>query len=152
MIIRKLILIGILLQGTAIAFGQGKKAGRTCQDSCCTHAKQDDQPEPGKIKAGKEQEIIMACKLTTPELQKRKLEVISSLKSKVTGHKELSDGFAYLFVATDAHIDEVVAFIKTERRCCGFFRFRMSVAENDLWLFITGEQGVKEFIRDEIGL
>ncbi len=94
----------------------------------------------------------IACKLTTPELQKRKSEVITSLKEKVEKREELPNGFSYLFESTDANIDEVITFIKTERICCDFFNFKISVEDNKLWLIITGEDGIKDFITNEIGL
>lgn len=93
-----------------------------------------------------------ACKLTTPELQQRKATVLASLRNHLLEKKELLNGYAFRFNGSDEMIDELAAFIKTERNCCDFFTFQISVAGNGsaCWLEITGEQGVKEFIVNEL--
>ncbi|HYG37865.1 MAG TPA: hypothetical protein VD908_04565 [Cytophagales bacterium] len=98
-----------------------------------------------------EGQILLMCKLTTPELQKRKRTVIAELKKEVIEKKELENGFAYKFFGSDVHIDTLTEFIKTERLCCGFFNFNLSI-KNDgfIWLELTGPKGIKEFIQNEI--
>jgi hypothetical protein len=95
--------------------------------------------------------VSMSCKLTTSELQKRKEEAIAYLKKQVREKKELPDGYRYTFTGTDEMLETITAFIKSERDCCGFFNFTMTVT-NDLLvsLDITGAEGVKEFIRMEL--
>mgnify|MGYP003580093695 CR=1 FL=1 len=88
--------------------------------------------------------------MTTPELRKRKEEVIASLKAKVLNRQALTEGYKFEFAATDPIIDEVMTFVKTERVCCDFFAFEVTVAENTLWLSITGPDGAKEFIKSEL--
>ena len=93
-----------------------------------------------------------SCKLTTPELQERKATVLASLRNKMLEKKELINGYAFRFNGSDEMIDELAAFIKTERACCDFFTFQISVAGNEssCWLEITGDTGVKEFIVNEL--
>src|SRR5215510_12130459 len=85
----------------------------------------------------KEKEI--ACKLTTPELQKRRESILASLKKQVFEKQELQDGYKYKFESTDSLIDELSSFIKTERQCCDFFSFSLLVSGDDgfTWLSIT---------------
>lgn len=93
----------------------------------------------------------MACKLTSPELSKRKKEVISQLKALIREKKELVDGYAYRFDGTDKMLDLLNAFIKSERVCCDFFNFRLLVFNDaTIWLEITGAEGVKDFIATEL--
>jgi hypothetical protein len=93
----------------------------------------------------------LSCKLTSPELRKRKEEVIAQLKKEVIEKKELSDGFSYKFSGTDEMLDTLTAFIKSERQCCDFFNFRLTVnADSAIWLDITGPENVKEFITAEL--
>ena len=96
----------------------------------------------------------MQCQLTSPELQKRKETVISSLKLQILDSRELSDGYAFRFPGSDKVIDELTEFIKTERTCCDFFVFGISVSgdKSEAWLYLTGAQGVKEFIMSELGM
>ncbi|NCT93041.1 MAG: hypothetical protein GXC72_01345 [Chitinophagaceae bacterium] len=92
-----------------------------------------------------------SCKLTTPELQKRKAEVIAVIKKQVKGKMELPNGYRYSFDGTDEILETVAAFIKSERTCCGFFNFTMAVTNDDkISLDITGAKGVKEFIKTEL--
>ena len=96
----------------------------------------------------------LSCKLTTPELQKRKETVIASLKQKVLEKKELKDGFAFKFAGTDEVLDELTEFIKTERACCDFFTFRLSIGadKREAWLELMGIEGAKDFVTTELGL
>jgi hypothetical protein len=92
-----------------------------------------------------------SCKLTTPELQKRKEEVIAAIKKQVKKKEELPNGFRYSFDGSSDMLETVAAFIKSERSCCGFFNFTMSVFNDDkITLDITGDKGVKEFIKTEL--
>jgi hypothetical protein len=94
----------------------------------------------------------LTCKLTTPELQKRKATVIAELKALVLNRQELDNGFSYKFESKDEILDKINVFIKTERMCCDFFTFQLTVEENDALLNITGPEGTKEFLKDEVDL
>jgi hypothetical protein len=94
----------------------------------------------------------LTCKLTTPELQKRKSTVIAHLKALVVERTELQDGYSYKFEAKDEILDKLIDFIKTERMCCDFFRFELTVEENITQLQITGPTGAKEFLKEEVDL
>ncbi|WP_415580001.1 hypothetical protein [Flavobacterium longum] len=96
----------------------------------------------------------MACKLSSPELLKRKETVLASLKKQVLEKQELPNGFAFRFDGKDKVLDELTEFIKTERTCCDFFTFNLSVSgdKSEIWLEIKGENGSKEFVETELGL
>lgn len=95
----------------------------------------------------------MACKLTSPELQERKETVITRLRQQILARKELQNGYAFKFEGTDSVLDELAEFIKTERECCSFFTFVLSVKgdRSESWLELTGAEGVKDFIISELG-
>ena len=95
---------------------------------------------------------IVTCKLTTPELQKRKATVIADLKSLVLERIELEDGYSFKFDGTDETLDKLNDFIKTERMCCDFFTFQLTIEENTALLKITGPNGAKEFLKEEVDL
>ena len=96
----------------------------------------------------------ITCKLTSPEMQQRKATVIASLKKKIILKKELPDGFSYQFDGADTTIDELTSFIKTERLCCNFFDFSLSIKGDGTGalLTITGPKGAKDFINTELEL
>jgi hypothetical protein len=93
----------------------------------------------------------LSCKLTTKELQQRRETVLASLKKQMLEKKELKNGYAFKFSGSDALLDELTSFIKTERVCCDFFIFNISVSgdKGEAWLEITGPDGVKDFITSE---
>ncbi|HEY1032927.1 MAG TPA: hypothetical protein VGD89_14220 [Flavipsychrobacter sp.] len=93
----------------------------------------------------------LSCKLTSPELRKRKEEAIAKLKLQVIEKRELNDGYSYKFNSSDEMLDMVTAFIKSERLCCDFFNFKLTVTDDAfMWLDIYGQEGAKEFITAEL--
>jgi hypothetical protein len=96
----------------------------------------------------------LSCKLSSQQLMKRKETVLKKLKQQVVETKELTDGYAFKFPGTDKVVDELTEFIKTERTCCDFFIFGLSISgdASEAWLTLTGPEGAKDFIRDELGL
>jgi hypothetical protein len=96
----------------------------------------------------------LSCKLSSKKLVKRKETVLKSLRSQVLETKELSNGYAFKFSGSDAVLDELTEFIKTERTCCDFFIFGLSISgdTSEAWLEITGPEGAKAFISGELGL
>ena len=96
----------------------------------------------------------LVCKLTTPEMDERKKTVLASLRKQVLDKEELEDGYRFKFVGTDSMINELTEFAKTERHCCDFFTFNLSMSGDTsaVWFEITGPSGAKEFIGTELEL
>lgn len=93
----------------------------------------------------------LSCKLTTPELQQRKKTVIAQLKKLILDKVEIENGYRYKFNSTDEILDQLTLFVKTERMCCSFFTFKIEVDNtNFTCLQLSGPEGVKEFIKEEI--
>lgn len=108
--------------------------------------------EEGAIAKNQDNEV--SCKLMPEELRKRKETVLASLKQKILGKKELANGYSFKFEGTDAVIDELTEFVKSERSCCNFFVFTLSFSGDgkEAWLSLTGPEGAKEMISSELGL
>ncbi len=138
-------------------YAQKKDSKATCTegDECCKKPieKATSKNKTSSIKTMKNDKIV-ACKLTSPELQQRKSEVIALLKGKVIERKELANGYQYTFKGSDQILDDLVSFIKSERACCGFFTFNLSVEdeESNVLLSIVGPKNAKEFIDKEMEL
>jgi hypothetical protein len=96
----------------------------------------------------------LACALTSQEQKERKATVIAGLQKEMLEKKETKDGYAFKFKGTDAMVDELSSFIKSERECCSFFTFHLSVAgdKSSAWLELSGPEGAKGFIKTELGL
>ena len=111
--------------------------------SCCSPSNQ-----------AKNSSTALVCKLPSAEMHQRKLTVLASLKKQVLEKKELSDGYAFRFDGSDKVVDELTEFIKTERECCSFFTFNLSISgdKSEAWLELTGVEGAKDFITQELEL
>ena len=95
----------------------------------------------------------LTCSLSSAQLRERKQTVIGSLKEILISKKELPNGYAYQFKGTDDVLDELLLFIKTERLCCSFFYFNLSLNRQGLvWLELSGPDGAKEFIDKDVQL
>ncbi|CAN5399727.1 hypothetical protein BH09BAC3_BH09BAC3_37420 [soil metagenome] len=109
----------------------------------------------GQIKSNvmKKETVGVTCKLTTPELQERKVTVIAEVKKLVVERNETKTGMRYKFNDSDKTIDLLTSFIKTERLCCDFFIFTLVIGreEGSVWLDLSGPEGTKDFIETEIG-
>ena len=93
----------------------------------------------------------LTCKLTSPELQRRRATVIAALKKLVVKKEGLAEGLKFTFPGGDGVLDQLMDFIKSERLCCDFFLFRLSIINEDAVLEITGPRGTKEFLEHEVG-
>jgi len=137
----KQLLILPLLAVTLVGYSQSNTSNnaKNKETSACTD---DCEKKP------------FTCKLTSPEIQQRKATVIASLKKKIIVKKELSNGFSYKFAGSDAIVDELTTFVKTERLCCDFFDFHLTVKGDGsfAWLTITGPKGARDFIKNELEL
>lgn len=66
--------------------------------------------------------------------------------------RELSDGYAFRLPAEPETLLKTVEFISLERLCCPFLSFSLEVVPEGgpVWLRLTGREGVKSFIREEV--
>ena len=78
--------------------------------------------------------------------------MIAEFKALILERKELADGYSYKFEGSYRNLDKLNEFIKTERMCCDFFTFNLKVEENIAQLTISGPEGAKELLKEEVGL
>ena len=96
-----------------------------------------------------------ACDMTVFSNEERQhhLAMIRQVFGAALGLRELGDGYAFRFDSDDRMLMLLAEFVSGERRCCPFFGFRIEVEPGGgpAWLSLTGPDGVKPFIRAEIG-
>lgn len=101
-------------------------------------------------------ESPIACKLTalTTEQRARRQALVQQMRGATQEIRELSDGYAFRYSANSALCLTIAEFMTLERLCCPFFSLRLELEREDgpLWLQITGREGVKQFLRVELGL
>lgn len=66
--------------------------------------------------------------------------------------RELPDGYAFRLPAGTEILLKTAEFISLERLCCPFLGFALEVEPEGgpVWLRLTGREGVKAFIREEV--
>jgi len=103
-----------------------------------------------------EKESPFACNMLAldAEGRRRHMTVMGQLRAAIKETKELSDGYAIRFPSEQSTILLVAEFISRERLCCPFFTFELVAEREDgpLWLRLRGREGVKEFIKAELGI
>ena len=67
--------------------------------------------------------------------------------------RELPDGYAFRLTNESDTLLKAAEFVSLERLCCPFLGFALVVEPEGgpVWLRLTGREGVKAFIREEVG-
>lgn len=96
----------------------------------------------------------LACDMTAIPAEQRPIHLATSreLFLHIEETRELPNGFQFRFDAEPNVIRRLAEFVSLERLCCPFLSFAIEIeAENGpVWLRLTGREGVKAFIREEI--
>ena len=96
-----------------------------------------------------------ACVMDAIEPDKRQQHIATAehLFHSVEEIRELSTGYAFRLPNEPGVLLKAAEFISLEKLCCQFFCFTIEVGPEggDVWLQLTGREGVKPFIRAEIG-
>lgn len=99
-------------------------------------------------------DLPIACDLSEQEQQRRRRDLASDLFKNYQQAEELADGYAFHYPGDEASAMRLMEFITFERRCCAFMTFELifEPGQGSIWLRLRGAAGVKEFIRDELGM
>ena len=104
--------------------------------------------EPGSVSP-------FACAMEAVKAGKRPEHLANAryLFNRVVEIRVLANGFAFQLQPGSGLLTKLGEFIELERLCCPFFGFALEVEPEGAatWLKLTGREGVKPFIRAEIG-
>src|SRR5262245_29853823 len=96
----------------------------------------------------------LACDMTAIPAGQRQTHINTSkdVFACIEEFRELADGYEFRFAPEPDLIVKLAEFISLEKLCCPFLNFVVEVeAENGpVRLHLTGREGVKAFIREEI--
>ena len=96
-----------------------------------------------------------ACDMSAIEAGRRgeHAAAMDELFRTVTEIRELPNGYSFRLPNESDVLLKAAEFISLERLCCPFFGFALEVAPEggSVWLSLTGRDGVKPFIRAELG-
>ncbi|HJZ70446.1 MAG TPA: hypothetical protein VKE51_01835 [Vicinamibacterales bacterium] len=89
------------------------------------------------------------CSLEPGALRSRRDALLPGLIQHADRVEEIDAGYRLRF-ADAAHLLEVAAVIDTERQCCRFLAFRLTIEAGGgaMLLEITGPSGAREFLAD----
>ena len=98
-------------------------------------------------------DIPIACNPNAIPLEKR--EQHSALAQEIFGsateRKELANGYA--FQLPTALLRQIAEWMPLEQLCCPFFDFGLELRHTgELWLSLTGAEGVKDLVRAEFNV
>jgi hypothetical protein len=100
-------------------------------------------------------ESPFACNMEAIKSDRRQQHIATAgqLFRAVRSIRELPDGYAFHLPDEADTLQLVAEFISLERLCCPFFGFTLEIEPEGgaIWLQLTGREGVKPFIRAEIG-
>lgn len=90
------------------------------------------------------------CSLMGEELMERKKTLKEQVFSKVIKKEEIHNGYRYYFDNDDLLLDNVLDFIKYEKKCCPFFKFDIGILpfESGFAVQISGSNEVFEMLKD----
>lgn len=99
-------------------------------------------------------ESPLACDMSAIEPDRREQHIATGREvlRAVTEILELPDGYAFRLSGERETLVKTVEFISLERLCCPFLGFVIEVEPEGgpVWLRLTGREGVKAFIREEV--
>ena len=74
------------------------------------------------------------------------------LFSRLEEIRELGDGYEFRLADDGSAITRAAEFISLEKLCCPFLNFALEIKPDGgpVWLRLSGREGVKAFIREEI--
>lgn len=97
----------------------------------------------------------IACDLSalTALERDRRRALAGAFARAVIGRGELANGFEFHVDPAKADLPALAEWIALEHRCCPFLHFRVEVGPTDTHIVIalSGDEGVKEFLRAELG-
>lgn len=99
--------------------------------------------------------VTFACDMTalSPKQRARHHELAGLLQSSLAAIRELPDGYDFEFSWTPDTYDTLAEITPLEHACCPFFDIgiRIESESNKLYWRLTGQEGIKAFIRAEFG-
>lgn len=102
----------------------------------------------------KNEETVFACNPAAMDKEQRaRYSVLTKRLFDGKGEiRELPDGYVVGFEASPQTIKDAAEFISYERLCCPFLSFEMAVEGENLSLRLKGAEGVKGFLKAQLGV
>lgn len=129
--------LGLLLLG-------GEAVGAGAQNSAAPRSKEKDM-------ATTQSKFYCNIKALTPEERAHHTQLTEKLLAARKEIVETAKGYEFQFSPKSISLAELADFVAAESKCCPFFDFHIDLEGEGslLCLRLTGEEGIKAFIRAE---
>jgi hypothetical protein len=96
--------------------------------------------------------LPIACTLTPGDLRRRASELLPALVTRAESYERLDEGLRLRFAASSETLQAITRVLDTERQCCQFFRFQLTIEPGlgPMVLDVQGPAGTAEFLADLI--
>ena len=133
--------LGLIIAGNSIATLPGRSAttGQAVKENAVTTT---------------QSKFYCNIKALTPEERAHHKQLGAKLMALRTETVELGKGYEFQYSPQSVTVAELADWVTMESKCCPFFDFHIDL-ENEgklICLRLTGEEGVKQFIRAEFGI
>jgi hypothetical protein len=94
-------------------------------------------------------DLPIICTLTPDDLRQRQADLLPGLIARAEECVEVADGYRLRFPPTADVLQTIVGVIDTERTCCQFLKFQLTVEPGlgPVWLEVTGPPGTSGFLQ-----
>jgi len=110
--------------------------------------------EKEKQVATTQSKFFCNIKALTPTQRARHRQLSEKLMTARKAIVETESGYEFQFSPKDTSLGELAEWVVAESKCCAFFEFHIDLEQSGslLCLRLTGEEGIKAFIRSEFGV
>jgi len=131
----------------ALLIAGGEAAGLVAQNSPAL-VNQEKQVAAAQSK------FYCNTKALTPEERTRHKQLSKKLTAQRKEIMETEKGYEFQHSPADISLSELAEWVGAESKCCPFFDFHIDLEREGklLCLRLTGEEGIKTFIRAEFGV
>jgi hypothetical protein len=107
--------------------------------------------QPGRQAATVQSKFYCNIKALTPEERARHKQLTEKLMAARKEIGETEKGYEFQYDPADVSVAELARWVAAESKCCPFFDFHIDLEREGklACLRLTGEEGVKAFIRAE---
>jgi hypothetical protein len=107
-----------------------------------------------KLVATTQSKFYCNTKALTPAERARHKQLGDKLTAERRAVVETEKGYEFQFSPKNVSLAELAEWVAAESKCCPFFDFHIDLEETGslLCLRLTGEEGIKAFIRAEFGM
>ena len=108
-------------------------------------------PQAGQATMTKERRFYCNTKALTPEERAHHKQISERLLAARKQSIETEKGYEFQFSPADVSLADIADWVAAESKCCPFFDFHIDLEREGrlLCLRLTGEPGIKTFIREE---